>query len=239
MPPSASTAAHAPDPLPFVYVNMGMAADGSIATANRAVTTFGSAVDHEHLLELRTGADAVMAGARTVDAAPVNLGPGDAAHRKARLKAGRREHNLRVIVSGTGTLRTDAEVFKHRFSPIVILTTERILRPRLKALQTVADEVRVCGCNDIDWLSTLRWLRRQWGVERLLCEGGGDLNAALFRAGVVDELHLTVCPILVGGVEAPTIADGSNPRRLSDAAAFSLASMRMVGSEAFLVLNRK
>jgi len=39
--------------LPFVLVNMAMTADGKIATANRAVSSFGSARDHEHLLELR------------------------------------------------------------------------------------------------------------------------------------------------------------------------------------------
>ena len=64
--------------LPFVLVNMAMTADGKIATANRAVSSFSSARDHEHLLELRATADAVMAGARTVDSAPINLGPGPA-----------------------------------------------------------------------------------------------------------------------------------------------------------------
>ena len=39
--------------LPFVLVNMAMTADGKIATANRAVSTFGSQRDHNHLLELR------------------------------------------------------------------------------------------------------------------------------------------------------------------------------------------
>ena len=62
--------------LPFVLVNMAMTADGKIATANRAVSSFGSARDHEQLLELRATADAVMAGARTVDSAAINLGPG-------------------------------------------------------------------------------------------------------------------------------------------------------------------
>ena len=50
---------------PFVLVNMAMTADGKIATANRAVASFGSVRDREHLLELRATADAVMAGART------------------------------------------------------------------------------------------------------------------------------------------------------------------------------
>ena len=41
---------------------MAMTADGKIATANRAVSSFGSARDHEHLLKLRATADAVIPG---------------------------------------------------------------------------------------------------------------------------------------------------------------------------------
>ena len=53
--------------LPFVLVNMAMTADGKIATTNRLVSSFSSRRDGQHLLELRATADAVMAGARTVD----------------------------------------------------------------------------------------------------------------------------------------------------------------------------
>ncbi|MCX6896927.1 MAG: dihydrofolate reductase family protein, partial [Verrucomicrobia bacterium] len=82
--------------LPFVFVNMAMTADGKIATSNRAASSFGSRRDHDHLLELRATADAVMAGARTVDLNPINLGPGAAKFRRLRLKHGLAEYNLRV-----------------------------------------------------------------------------------------------------------------------------------------------
>ena len=60
MSPKAKVRSHK---LPFVFVNMAMTADGKIATANRAGSSFGSARDREHLLQLRATADAVMAGA--------------------------------------------------------------------------------------------------------------------------------------------------------------------------------
>src|SRR6187549_674447 len=105
--------------LPFVFVNMAMTADGKIATANRAVSSFGSKRDVEHLYELRATADAVMAGARTVDLNPVKLGPGGARFKKLRLQNGLAEYGLRVIVSGSGTINPNAIIFRHRFSPIV------------------------------------------------------------------------------------------------------------------------
>ncbi len=217
---------------------MAMTADGKIATANRAVSSFGSARDREHLLELRATADAVLAGARTVDSAAVNLGPGPARFRRLRRQNGLAEYNLRVIVSGSGTLNPDAEVFRHRFSPILILTTGRASGTKLRRLRLIADAVKVCGRSKINFSKAFAWLRDQWGVKRLLCEGGGGLNDALFRAGLVDELHLTICPKTFGGRSAPTIADGIGFRRLKRAALLQIKSFQRSGDELFTVWRR-
>jgi riboflavin-specific deaminase-like protein len=223
--------------LPFVFVNMAMTADGKIATANRTVSSFGSARDHEHLLKLRATADVVMVGARTVASAAINLGPGPAKFRRLRLKNGLAGYNLRVIVSGSGSLNPNAEVFKHRFSPIIILTTGRASKAKLLQLQAIADEVKICGRREINFRAALRWLREKWGVKRLLCEGGGELNDALFRAGLVDELHLTFCPKIFGGHRAPTIADGRGFGHLAAAAQFRLKAFRHVDDELFAVFT--
>jgi riboflavin-specific deaminase-like protein len=224
---------------PFVLVNMAMTADGKIATANRKVASFGSEHDHEQLLELRATADAVMSGARTVDTMKVNLGPGGAKFRRRRRQRGLAEYNVRVLVSGNGSINPQAEVFKHRFSPIIILTTQQTAAAKLTQLRALADEVRVCGKTKINFRGALRWLHAQWGVDRLLCEGGGELNAALFQAGLVDELHLTVCPHVFGGRTAPTIADGSGALQLAAAARFKLKSTRRVADEMYLVYEKR
>jgi len=214
---------------------MAMTADGKIATANRAVSSFTSVHDHEHLLALRATADAVMAGARTVDSAPINLGPGPAKYRRQRLKRGLAEYNLRVIVSRSGSVNSRAKVFQHRFSPIIILTTRRAGTSRLKQLRALADAVKICGRKEINFSAALRWLRQQWRVKRLLCEGGGELNGALFRAGLVNELHLTICPKIFGGRRAPTIADGRGFSQLADVERFRIKSIRQIGGELFTV----
>jgi 2,5-diamino-6-(ribosylamino)-4(3H)-pyrimidinone 5'-phosphate reductase len=234
---SQKSTVHSP-PLPFVMVNMAMTADGKIATSNRAVSSFSSARDHDHLLELRATADAVMAGARTADTAAINLGPGSARFRRRRLQNGLAEYNLRVIVSGNGTLDPGAEVFRHHFSPIVVLTTERTPKAALRRLQAVASEVKICGRREINFREAFGWLRERWGVKRLLCEGGGELNNALFRAGLVDELHLTICPTILGGRRAPSIADGIGFRHLTEALSLKISSFERIGSEVLVVLRR-
>lgn len=232
-PPRPTSAAR-----PFVLVNMAMTADGKIATANRAVSSFGSSRDHDHLLELRATADAVMTGARTADLNDITLGPGPERFRRLRRRRGLAEYNLRILVSGGGSINPRAEVFRHRFSPLLILTTRRTPPAKLKQLRALATEVKICGRTQINFRTTLRWLQKKWQVSRLLCEGGGELNAALFQAGLVDELHLTVCPKIFGGREAPTIADGTGGLSLATAVSFNLKSKRQIGDELFLVLQK-
>jgi riboflavin-specific deaminase-like protein len=220
---------------PFLFINMAMTADGKIATANGAVSSFGSRRDREHLLELRATADAVMAGARTVDLNAINMGPGPAKYRRLRLRRGLTEFNLRIIVSRSGTVNPKAEVFQRQFSPIIILTTRRITAARLQELRAVAAEVKICGTKEINFPRALRWLRERWRIKHLLCEGGGELNDALFRAGLVNQLHLTVCPKVFGGRTAPTIADGLGAGGLARATRLELESARQQGDEMFLV----
>ena len=143
-----------------------------------------------------------------------------------------------MVVSGSGSINPRAEIFKKRFSPILILTTRRTPEKNLQRLRTLADEVKVCGGRKIDFQKALCWLRAKWGVKRLLCEGGGELNDALFRAGLVDELHLTICPQIFGGVTAATIADGKGFSRLTEAMPLKIKSFRRVGDEVFAVFKR-
>jgi len=225
--------------LPFVFSNFAMTADGKIAFAHQHFTPFSSERDREHMMELRAIADAVICGATTVDVTGTILGNGGDHYRRQRLKNGLAEFPLRVIASGSGSIDPAGNIFKKRFSPVIILTSERIPSKRLKALRAVADAVEVFGRDQIDFPRACRWLRKRWKVRRLLCEGGGELHNAMVRADVMDELHLTICPTVFGGRKAPTIAEGDNLERLADAKAFRLATFQRLGDEVFTVWRRR
>jgi 2,5-diamino-6-(ribosylamino)-4(3H)-pyrimidinone 5'-phosphate reductase len=223
---------------PFVFVNVAMTADGKIATANRSVSSFASKRDLEYLYELRATADAVMNGARTIDIGGVTLGTGGKRFREMRLRSGLPEYNLRIVVSGAASIDPNARIFKQHRSPLIILTTRRAPLSRVRRLRALADEVLFCGTTQIDFAFAFRHLREKWNVRRLLCEGGGALNGTLFRARLVDELHLTICPRIFGDSNAPTLADGTQESRLSEASKMRLKTSRRIGDELFLVYRR-
>ena len=224
--------------LPFVFLDLAMTADGKIASANRKIPSPGSPRDLAHMMELRTHADAVLSGARTVDLNDATLGTGGAKYRRMRLRRGLAEYNIRVIATGSGSIDPKSTIFEKRKSPVIVLTSRRISKPRLRALQKLATAVHASGETEIDFRAAFTWLRKEWNVKRLLCEGGGELNGALFRARLVDELHLTICPYIFAGQDAPTICDGHGIDHLKDAFQLRLHSMKRFADELFLVFRR-
>ncbi|MFH1463794.1 MAG: dihydrofolate reductase family protein [Pseudomonadota bacterium] len=90
---------------------------------------------------------------------------------------------------------------------------------------------RAPGEPTVAW--ALEVLERVHGVRRLLVEGGGDLIAQLLAAGLLDELHVTLCPLLLGGRGAPSLVDGPG-LALAALPRLRLVSEERVGDELFL-----
>ena len=131
--------------MPFVFINMAVTADGKIATANRAVHSFGSARDLEHLYELRATADAILCGARTVEISETTLGNGGEKFRKLRIQNGLAEYPLRVLVSGSGSIDPSLHLHLIRSSPPRTSTTTPPPRPRPSPAGALAPFNSSCG----------------------------------------------------------------------------------------------
>ncbi|MFC0003972.1 pyrimidine reductase family protein [Micromonospora siamensis] len=130
-------------------------------------------------------------------------------------RAWRREHGLTeyptlVVVSGSLDLDPAQACFADAPVRPIVLTRDDAEPPA--GLTDVADLVR-CGA-DVDLAAGLAELRRR-GLAELLCEGGPHLFGALTAADLVDELCLTVAPLLAGaGPGRITAGDASAPRQL-------------------------
>lgn len=228
-------------PLPHVSLNVATTADGKLAPATRHFIPFTTKRDQTMMLELRAENDAVMSGARTVDLGEVTLGAGGEKYRARRRAHGLKPEHIRVIVSGSGSLNPKAHIFttKGNGSPIIILTTERAGEKRIATLRKRADAVHVSKGKNLNFREALAWLRKEWGVKKLLCEGGGEINGSLIEANVVNEIYLTLAPVIFGGRNAPTLADGNGIQNLTDAHKLTLKKMQRVGDELYTIWRVK
>lgn len=218
---------------PYILCNMAMSADGKIASRS-GYSRFGSVADERHLYRLRADVDAIMSGAVTIDKEQATLTTQTAGsmHNRARKP-------LRIIITNRGSLPITAPIFSTPGPPILVITSPKISRAQLAKYQNVAAEVYQSETFPIDWSDALTWLATQWQVSRLLCEGGGRLNQSLIQAGFIDEIHLTICPVIVGGSETPTIADGEAFPNLASSAKWELIERRQRGSECFVQFRRR
>lgn len=220
--------------IPQIFVVMAMSADGKIATENRMIQTFGSKKDHDRLMRLRTTADAVMSGSTTINTAAYDLGPGGHEYRNLRIQNNLNEYNIRIVVSGTGSIDPKAEIFNHTFSPIIILTTDLCTSSKRNQLEKVTPHIQSFGETKIDWFQALKYLKKTWNIDRIACEGGGHLNDELIHGGWVDTVYLTISPVLVRGRNSPTICDGAGVPHLDLAKQFSLEKLEKSEKEIFL-----
>lgn len=147
---------------------------------------------------LRAVADAVVVGAGTARGegyGPIRPRPAGAAWRRER---GLADRPPLVVVTRSADLDPDDRCFT---GPAVVVTCTASDPRRRAALSRVADVV-VAGERDVDLPAALAELHAR-GLRRLLCEGGPSLLTALLTAGLVDELCLTLTPLLLG--RAPTL----------------------------------
>jgi riboflavin-specific deaminase-like protein len=213
----------APAERPFVYVNMIMTVDGRTALDGRSAALGGEA-DLETLLELRTQADAVLIGTGTLRAEGYARLVGSAERRARRLAAGLAEDPPAVLISRRFDIPWEAGLFQAPEQPVLIYTGVDAPVPSVPA------PVEVVVLADPSPPAALADLRAR-GVLALLNEGGPTLFGALVAAGLVDELFVTLAPLLTGDEAEPTAIAGG---RLPVPVGLTLVSVRRHGSELFL-----
>jgi riboflavin biosynthesis pyrimidine reductase len=112
--------------------------------------------------------------------------------------------------------------------PIVVVLSESVSDAHLAGLRSEGVSYIFAGKTEVDLALALDILNRELGVKRLLVEGGGVINGAFLRAGLIDELHLLLCPTVDGARGAPSVFDSTDAEAGQRA---PVAAMTLVSSE--------
>jgi riboflavin biosynthesis pyrimidine reductase len=213
----------APADRPFVYANMITSLDGRSAIDGRS-EALGDEADLEMLLELRALADAVLIGTGTLRAEGYDRLVRSEERRARRRDAGRAEDPPAVLLTRRFDVPWEAGLLQAPEQPVLVYTGVDGHPPPVPAPGEV---VRLVDPTPAAALADLRGR----GVRALLCEGGPTLHGALHAAGLVDELFLTLAPLLTGDESEPSIVAGG---RLPDLVQAELLWVRQAGSQLLL-----
>ena len=189
------------DGRPYVVCNFVASADGKATSNGRTAGLTGEA-DHVIFHLLRTQVDALLVGTGTL--AIERYGPPIRDPRLARIRIdeGRAPEPLAVVVSRSGAVPFDIPLFADPDVHVALYAPAATVAPACGA--RVTHHPLPPGEDDLGLV--MGSLRRDHGVRSLLCEGGPILFGSLLRSRLVDELFLTISPVLAGGGELPITA---------------------------------
>ena len=187
------------DRRPWVLANMVTSTDGAAHLDGRSAG-LGGAADREVFHAIRGVADVIVAAAGTVRAEgyrpPREPDDGVAAGRRAR---GQRDRPRLAVVTRRMDLDPSLALFGDPDQRPLVFTGSAADPARRAAIEAVADVVeRPDDSGGVDLAAMVDWLGAH-GAAVVLTEGGPSLLGQLVARGLVDELCLTVAPLLVAG----------------------------------------
>jgi riboflavin biosynthesis pyrimidine reductase len=183
-----------PDDRPWLRLNMVSSSDGAAWLKGRS-GGLSSTGDKRIFQTLRGLADVIVAGAATVR--KEGYGPVKPRDSWAEIRAGRPDVPPIAVITRSLGFDLDDELFTDAPSRTIVITCESAPHERRKEAAKRSDLI-VAGEEGVDMRRAVAALHDR-GLTRILCEGGPRVNAQLSACGVVDELCLSISPLLVGG----------------------------------------
>ena len=211
---------------PHVIVNTAMSADGKLSTRERRQVKISGAQDFNRVDRLKAGSDAVMVGIGTVLADDPSLTVKAAECRDNRISRGADLHPVRIVVDSHARTPPGAKVLHKEEGKRIIAVAKKADAAKVAELKKLATVI-VAGEDRVDLTELMEELGRR-GIRRIMVEGGGTLIAGLIQAGLVDEIYTFIGNIIIGGKDAPTLADGEGFIREAEFCRLTLLEARKI-----------
>lgn len=193
---------------PYIILNVAMSLDGRIARKGERIV-FSNELDKARRDEIRKSVDGIMVGINTV----LVDNP------KLTISEKKEENPTRIIIDSYGRVPDNANVLDNKARNIVVVSTAA--EPsRIKELSKKASVI-ICGDDNVDVVKLMDELYKR-GIKRILLEGGGHLNKSMLEANLVDEIYVSIAPVIIG--DGVNLVEG-----LMDERKLTLAGIRQIG----------
>lgn len=211
---------------PHVLLSVATSIDGYIDDASPDRLILSNPADFDRVDQVRAESDAILVGAETIRRDNPRLLVNSETRRTDRVAAGKLAYPAKITITASGNLDPTLK-FWHHGDTRIVYTVDAAADGLRETLTGLADVVSLGDTLDFGDLLDDLGAR---GIQRLMVEGGGRIHTAFLAAGLVDEIHLAIAPILVGDPDAPRFLNPADyPRHR-----LHLDEVRQVGDVAVL-----
>lgn len=207
-----------------VFTNTAVSLDGRIGTVSDDHFNVGTDEDRRRMGLLRARADAVFIGGQTF-----RMGPEPIVEPEQLRRPGVRRPLINAVLTRRGLVECIDESWKGADAELHVFGPELNAEPH----RSLGAQYHV-AITPVDVLDRLKEL----GCESVLVEGGGDLIFQLIKADRIDTIYMTLAPRIIGGVGAPSLADGVGFSS-EEIRNFRLIDVEQVGDELYLRYDRR
>jgi 2,5-diamino-6-(ribosylamino)-4(3H)-pyrimidinone 5'-phosphate reductase len=214
---------------PYIILSAAMTIDGKIAT-KAGDPELSDDEDWKEVHKLRTQVDAIMVGKLTI----LKDNP------KLHIKFYDHTGYYRIVVDSNLTIPIKSNVisFQPEIYPTIICTTENVSLKKVSKYEEKKVKVIQAGKGEQVDLRKVMPLLKEFEINTILLEGGGNLNWGFIKNDLIDEIRLTVAPWIVGGKEATSLVEGIGFNTMSEAKRFDLIEMRHRNNYVVLLYKR-
>lgn len=213
----------------YVILNAAMSIDGKISTIKND-SAISSKLDLVRVHKLRSTVDGIMIGISTV--------LGDDPMLNVRYSATGTKNPTRIIIDSKARIPLNSRIIEssNKIQTIIAVTHNASSR-KIKEIQKKGAQVLVYGNGKVNLRNLFQQLEKM-GLKKIIVEGGGEINWSVLKLGLVNELVVTISPVVIGGRDAKTLVEGKGFTNISDGIKMKLSN-KIIQNENEIILFYK
>jgi 2,5-diamino-6-(ribosylamino)-4(3H)-pyrimidinone 5'-phosphate reductase len=185
---------------PFTFMLVAVSLDGKISPRRKRgqANPIGPSLIDPEIMKLhnaqRAGVDGIMVGLNCILLDDSRL----------TLRAGGGPNPIRIVLDGLAEIPPTARVLGDE-APTIVAVTRDAPEKRVAAFRERGAHILTAGHGKyVNLPPVLEALYADFGIRRLVVEGGGTVHRSMIASGLYDEVHLIICPFVIGGSTSVT-----------------------------------